>query len=99
MQLRNARLCLDCEELHDLQHCPICASEAFTYVSRWVPAPERRSSPRPSPSVQADAYRNPAAEAPKPAWSRILGRSALGLAIAGVAGWFARGVADGSRSH
>ena len=46
MQLRAARLCLDCEELHDAQQCPVCASETFAYLSRWVPAPERRAKPR-----------------------------------------------------
>ncbi len=37
-----ARLCLDCEEVHDAQQCPVCASETFTFMTRWVPAPERR---------------------------------------------------------
>jgi hypothetical protein len=46
MQLRNARLCLDCEELHTEQQCPICASESFAYVSRWVPFEERRHGKR-----------------------------------------------------
>jgi len=32
MQLRTARLCLDCEELHQDQQCPNCASEAFVYL-------------------------------------------------------------------
>ena len=30
MQLRTARLCLDCEEVHDEAQCPVCASETFT---------------------------------------------------------------------
>jgi hypothetical protein len=46
MQLRTARLCLDCEEIHDAQQCPICASETFAYITRWVPAPERRETAR-----------------------------------------------------
>src|SRR5262245_32500541 len=29
MQLRTARLCLDCEEVHEEQQCPVCASESF----------------------------------------------------------------------
>jgi hypothetical protein len=52
MQLRTARLCLDCEEIHDSRQCPVCASETFVYLARWVPAPERRTQPRtatPSP--------------------------------------------------
>lgn len=47
MQLRIARLCLDCDELHDAQQCPVCTSETFAYISRWVPVPERRKRPRP----------------------------------------------------
>ena len=39
MQLRNARLCLDCEEVHDAAHCPACASESFAFITRWVPSP------------------------------------------------------------
>ena len=49
MQLRVARVCLDCEEIHDAQECPVCASEAFAFLSRWVPAPERRSARRSTP--------------------------------------------------
>jgi hypothetical protein len=48
MQLRKARLCLDCEELHDQKQCPICASEAFAFLTQWMPAPERRKKPRPA---------------------------------------------------
>ena len=60
MQLRNARLCLDCEEVHESQQCPLCASETFVFVTRWVPAPERRQKPRssaPPPSPEVDTYR------------------------------------------
>jgi hypothetical protein len=38
MNLREARLCLDCEELHRDEHCPMCASEAFMFVTQWIPA-------------------------------------------------------------
>lgn len=37
MNLREARLCLDCEELHDDEQCPVCASEAFMFLTRWIP--------------------------------------------------------------
>ena len=47
MQLRTAKVCLDCEEVHDAAQCPICASETFAYLSRWVPTQERRSKRRP----------------------------------------------------
>ena len=36
MQLSVARVCLDCEELHDSQQCPVCASETFAYLTQWV---------------------------------------------------------------
>jgi hypothetical protein len=53
MQLRVARLCLDCEEVHEANVCPACASETFAYVTRWIPAPERRQRAR------ADAPEDP----------------------------------------
>jgi len=59
MQLRVARLCLDCEEVHDARQCPVCTSEAFAYVSMWVPAPERRAKVRPlsKPKISAPSTR------------------------------------------
>ena len=53
MQLRKARLCIDCEELHDQWQCPVCASETFAFITRWMPAPERRKKPR-TASSQAE---------------------------------------------
>jgi hypothetical protein len=47
MQLGVARLCLDCEEVHDAQTCPVCASESFAFLKKWVPVDERRTRPRP----------------------------------------------------
>lgn len=93
MQLRTARLCLDCEEVHDEYRCPVCASDAFSYISRWVPVPERRGRPRPAPDrpPEYDAYREivrgPAAPPPRRRrpWLRAL--AGLGAA-AGVAGLF-----------
>jgi hypothetical protein len=50
MQLRNARLCLDCEEVHDAAHCPACASESFAFITRWVPSPSADAvAPGPPP--------------------------------------------------
>jgi hypothetical protein len=91
MQLRTARLCLDCEEVHDAQQCPVCASETFAFITRWVPGPERRSRPRPveQPSETETAYRDmlqPSAATP---W-RAIRRGAVGLALVGVAGWLMR---------
>ena len=54
MQLRNARVCLDCEELHEQQQCPVCASEAFAFLTRWVPASTWKGPNRRQPRVVAD---------------------------------------------
>lgn len=41
MKLRDARLCVDCDEVYEATRlysvCPACASKAFTLVSRFVP--------------------------------------------------------------
>ena len=47
MHLRSARLCLDCDEVHDAQRCPHCASETFAFITRWVPVPDRPDRPQP----------------------------------------------------
>jgi hypothetical protein len=91
MQLKIARVCLDCDEVHDAQHCPVCASEAFAYLTRWVPAPERRIQPRPTTSPEAELYRQltaPDVSAAKR--GQLLKQSALGVMIIGVAGWIWR---------
>ena len=95
MQLRTARLCLDCEEVHDEYRCPMCASDQFTYMSRWVPAPERHTRPRPAPTPapEAEAYRQIVRGTPPPRKSRgftkaLVGLSAAGLGAAGLAGLF-----------
>ena len=49
MQLRVARLCLDCEELYVGEHCPVCASERYAFLSSWLPSEERRRWRRPAP--------------------------------------------------
>jgi hypothetical protein len=100
MQLRNSRLCLDCEEVHDAQQCPVCASESFAFLTRWVPAPERRERPRTQeperPSTAPDtrleelqAYRALLDPSQKPngrGW-QLVRQGAMGLALVGVAGW------------
>jgi hypothetical protein len=48
MQLRVARLCLDCEELHQDDSCPRCASESYAFLSNWLHTEERRKWRRPA---------------------------------------------------
>jgi hypothetical protein len=50
MQLRVARLCLDCEELHQDDSCPRCASESYAFLSSWLHTEERRKWRRPAAS-------------------------------------------------
>jgi hypothetical protein len=89
MQLHTARLCLDCQEVHEGQTCPVCGSESFAYISRWIPAPERRSKPRPAASSpEAETYRQLLSpERNQPAASRWLRRGAFGLAAVSAAAW------------
>jgi hypothetical protein len=84
MQLRNARLCLDCEELHETQQCPVCASESFVFLTRWIPAEERRRGGRSRPRVDTQAV--PAAPRNK-TW--IAGGLA-GVALLAASRWFLR---------
>ncbi len=93
MQLRVARLCLDCEEVHDDYQCPVCASDQFTYLTRWVPVPERRQRPRPAPapSKELEAYRRLIHGEPEPPKGRFLARALVGLGAAGVVGLFLGG--------
>ena len=90
MQLRNARVCLDCGDVHDVEHCPVCASESFAYLTRWVPAPERRQKPRSTvpPPETLDSYRQLLSTDSNDAgrW-RMVRSGAVGLALFGVAGW------------
>jgi hypothetical protein len=46
MQLRVARLCLDCEELHVENRCPRCISEHHAFLTTWLPSEERRQRRR-----------------------------------------------------
>jgi hypothetical protein len=53
MQLGVARLCLDCHEIHEHERCPVCTSEAFAYITRWVKVENATVQPpatRPTPA-------------------------------------------------
>ena len=88
MHLRTARLCLDCEEVHDAQVCPVCASETFAFLSRWVPAPKasiERAAPK--PPEEADVYRRLIDTAGAPRRGRLLKQGLIGLTAVGLFGW------------
>ena len=57
MQLYVARLCLDCQEVHAETRCPVCASESFAALSRWIPVQDRRARPRDRGQDVAETYR------------------------------------------
>jgi predicted nucleic acid-binding Zn-ribbon protein len=92
MQLHVARLCLDCDEIHEEQSCPICGSASFGYISRWIPASERRKRPRPViASPTAATYRELLApDQARPDKSRWLRRGVIGVTAVSVAGWILR---------
>jgi hypothetical protein len=84
MHLHEARLCLDCETLHMLDRCPHCASDAFAFLTQWLPINERRG-PRP---------RRPA---PVATSSRHMGRwltALLGVGVVAAARRWRRRVRD-----
>jgi hypothetical protein len=91
MQLQMARLCLDCEEVHDARQCPVCASETFAAMTRWVPTAERRGRPRPNVPPEAEVYGAFAGgKAPPSRGQQLLKHGALGLTAVGLIGWFLR---------
>jgi hypothetical protein len=83
MQLRVARVCLDCEEVHDAQKCPVCASEMFAFLTRWVPVDERRST-------QAAPVRAPVEAASPDAAGRWVKRGVAGVALLAASQWIWR---------
>ena len=100
MRLDEARLCLDCEEIHDDQECPSCGSEAFAFLTRWVkPAsaaesglraerPPANRAARPVPDAEhLEAWRKIVEGKPATGRSRVVTRGLLGLAAMGLAGW------------
>ena len=93
MRLAGARLCLDCEEVHEGDRCPVCGSETFAFLKRWVPAASAEGNPR----VWRNVPRSGSVEQLKTyeqllksdrLGSRkrsLIARGALGLAILGAA--------------
>jgi hypothetical protein len=96
MNLRTCRLCLDCEEIHDAQQCPSCASESFVYLTRWIPVAVRGEGP-PPPAARPDRAvykRLLVADAIRPKAVRLLKRGAVGLAAISLARWLWRQSSD-----
>ena len=87
MQLHVARLCLDCQDVHDERACPKCSSESFALLSKWVPAPERRARPR--TESDAETYRQLLAADAAPSSNRWVKRGALVAAVT-LGGWLWR---------
>lgn len=103
MRLDDARLCLDCEEIHEQQECPSCGSEAFAFLKRWIQstneerpartvakaAPAQPPAARPATREQLNAWRKIVAgeSADSGRGRKIVGGSLLGLAAMGLAGW------------
>jgi hypothetical protein len=71
MQLRVARLCLDCEELHVGETCPVCASDRYAFLTSWLPVEERRRWRR-QPPKRAVAPQN-AFDRVRNLFSRLIG--------------------------
>jgi hypothetical protein len=103
MQLDNARLCLDCDEIHDSQTCPACGSEAFAFLTRWVKLAsdehrERRQPPPVQPVAttphpvrtpeQIEAFRQLIeGKPPRPAGPGLVAKGVIGLAAVSLLGW------------
>ena len=92
MKLHTARLCLNCDEVHDANECPVCNSETFAYISRWVPSPEGRPRPRPVATPEAETYSKLLSDdTARPGAMRWVRRGAFGLAAISAARWLLRG--------
>jgi hypothetical protein len=95
MKLSAARLCLDCEDVHGEDRCPVCGSEIFAYLTRWISVGETtpKAQPQPVAATQPQhervaAYRRLlVADAVRPKTGRLLKQGAVGLAAISLARW------------
>ena len=102
MKLDAARLCLDCDEIHEEQICPACSSEAFAFVTRWVKTSgehrvERRAAPVVQPATtvhpartpeQIEAYRQLIEGKPEKGPGRgLVTKGVFGIAAVSLLGW------------
>lgn len=65
--------------------CPVCASESFAYLIRWVPADERRTRNRVRAQPRSDGSAEQSGRA-----AGLVGRGALGLALVAAGRWLWR---------
>lgn len=86
MELRTAKLCLDCEEVHSDPMCPVCASESFAFLTRWIPLSDR---PHPRRSA-AIAPATPPPDARNTSSLRWARRGAAGVALVAISQWLWR---------
>ena len=99
MRLSTARLCLDCEEIHEEQVCPICASERFGFISRWVPSPEPQKPRTQQSSPKVEIYKELLQGKPRnSSGTRMLKQGLIGLTAVGVLGWLWRSSQDASKT-
>ncbi len=78
VDLRRARLCLDCEMVFEGPRCPACASESFVPLTRWI---------RPAERVERRVEAVAAAAAPNPSKSRGLLKKSLFLGLGAYGAW------------
>jgi hypothetical protein len=90
MRLAIARLCLDCEEIHDADRCPMCGSETFAFLTRWVKSQAPETTSRPAPVTErperVDTYRQLIGpDRRQSRWGRFAARGAIGVTLLGLA--------------
>jgi hypothetical protein len=94
MRFGVARLCLDCEEVHESERCPVCGSETFAYLKRWVPPAAlvkgnpraRQKLPAGGSLEQLQTYEQLLKPDRRRSRKRsLIARGAIGLAILGAA--------------
>ncbi len=52
MPLEKARICLECDTIHDLVACPECGSSSFYYLANWIkPQHPRPTAESPQPEA------------------------------------------------
>jgi hypothetical protein len=103
MRLDDARLCLDCEEIHDERECPACGSEAYAFLKRWIKTTGNGSERRhevvhAAPAPPGPTVRQPPTGDQLDVWRRIVeGRPAPPgkgkLVVRGLVGLAAMGLA------